>query len=311
MSITTLIATTLIVGTEIPEATLDQLVTRWNTECQSETLTVECAGLSAAIESGLYDLLRKLSLNRQPIDREVLRAAAESNLPALAKLGVSMLGEPKSQEDADALLYAVDHPVLAVRYIAARNLGFAKNPQWLAMQPYWTGWTLAPSAHGPEESLTPDPQPDPSYFGMKSWNGLTFHYYGSDQKTAMFTTSESAESVVKRFGANRRVLSSLDAMTAQMDALQPEMDAAQKEMEAAGEANDMERLNAAMKKFEAISQKMGNVNRIGADPLNPSQTVILMEDKATKRATCTVQVERNATLNATVLTFWREGGWRK
>ena len=311
MSITSLIATTLILGAEIPEEQLDQLVARWNSECQSEVLTPECAGLSASIEAGLYELLRKLTLNRQPIDREVLRAAAESNMPALAKLGVSMLGEPKTQEDADALLYAVDHPVLAVRYIAARNLGFAKNAQWLAMQPFWTGWTLAPSANGPQESLIPDPQPDPSQFGMKSFNGLTFRYYGSDQNVAMFTTDESADSVVKRFGANRRVLSSLEAMTAQMDALQPEMDAAQKEMEAAGEANDMDRLNAAMKKYEGIAQKMGNVNRIGADPLAPSQTVILTEDKATKRATCTVQIERNAKLNQTVLSFWREGGWRK
>jgi hypothetical protein len=308
--ITSLIATTLILGAEVPEEPLDQLVARWNTECQAEELTTACAGLSANIEAGLYELLRKLTLNRQPIDREVLRAAAESNMPALAKLGVSMLGEPKSQEDADALLYAVDHPVLAVRYIAARNLGFAKNAQWLAMQPYWTGWTLASSARGPEESLIPDTQPDPSHFGMKSWNGLNFHYYGSDRNLAMFTTDEPAESVVKRFGANRRVLSSLEAMTAQMDALQPEMDAAQKEMEEAGEANDMDRLNAAMKKFEAISQKMGNTNRIGADPMKPSQTVILTEDKATKRATITVQVERDPKLNATVLTFWREGGWR-
>src|SRR6188768_2787954 len=139
MSITSLIVTTLIVGAEAPEATLDQLVSRWNTECQAEVLSAECAGLSANIEAGLYELLRKLTLNRQPIDREVLRAAAESNLPALAKLGVGLLGEPKSQEDADALLYAVDHPVLAVRYIAARNLGFAKNEQWAAMQTYWTG----------------------------------------------------------------------------------------------------------------------------------------------------------------------------
>ncbi len=309
MSITSLIAATLILGAEVPEEPLDQLVARWNSECQTEELTPECAGLAANIEAGLYELLRKLNLNRLPIDREVLRAAAESNMPALAKLGVSMLGEPKSKEDADALLYAVDHPVLAVRYIAARNLGFAKNPQWLAMQPYWTGWTLASSARGPDESLIPDTQPDPSYFGMNSWNGLTFHYYGSDQNVAMFTTDESADSIVKRFGANRRVLSSLEAMTAQMDALQPEMDAAQKEMEAAGEANDMDRLNAAMKKFEAISQKM-NTGRIGADPTRPSKTIILAEDKASKRATISVQVERDPKLNATVLTFWREGGWR-
>jgi hypothetical protein len=311
MSITSLIATTLIVGAEIPEATLDELVTRWDAECQAEVLTAECSGLSAAIEVGLYELLRKLTLNRKPIDREVLRAAAESNLPALAKLGVSMLGEPKSQEDADALLYAVDHPVLAVRYIAARNLGFAKNAQWLAMQPYWSGWTLASSARGPEESLTPDLRPEPGHFGMKSFNGLTFHYYGSDQQSAMFTTPESAEALVKRFGANRRVLTSLEALQLQMDALQPEMDAAQKEMEAAGEANDMDRLTEAMKKYEGISQKMGNVSRVSVDPSAPAHTVILSEDKATKRATSTVQIQRDGKLNRTVLTFWREGGWRK
>lgn len=306
MSIVSLIATTLIVGAEPSEAPLDALVARWDSECQTEVLSPECYGLAAEIELGLYDLLRKLKLNRQPIDREVLRAAAESNLPALAKLGVSLLGEPKSREDADALLTAVDHPVLAVRYIAARNLGNANNTEWKAMQPLWTGWTLASSANGPEESLIPDPRPEPGALAMKSFNGLTFHYYGSDRQTAMFTTSEAADSVVKRLGAGKRVMSSLDAMTAQMDALQPELDAAQKEMEAAGEANDMDRLTSAMKKFEELSQKMGNVGQVAPD----ARTVILTEDKATKHATCTVQVRRDAALGRTVLLFWRQGGWR-
>lgn len=311
MSLTSLIAVTLIVGTEPTEAPLEQLVARWNTECQTETLTAQCIGLNNQIETGLYDLIRKLTLNRQPLDREVIRAAAESNFPALAKLGVSLLGEPKSQEDADALLYAVDHPVLAVRYIAARNLGFVKNAEWQAMESWWTGWTLAPSANGPEESLIPDPVPDPSSFGMKSFNGLTFHYYGSDQSNAMFTTAEPADAVVKRFGANRRVLTSLEALQLQMDALQPEMDAAQKEMEAAGEANDVDRLTAAMKKYELISTKFGNVTKVSVDPSAPAFTVILSEDKATKRATSSVQIQRDLKLNQTVLLFWREGGWRR
>ena len=308
MGILSLIATTLIVGPEPTEAPLDQLVARWNSECQGEILSAPCYGLNAQIEAGLYDLLRKITLNRQPIDREVLRAAAESNLPALAKLGVSLLGEPKSQEDADALLYAVDHPVLAVRYIAARNLGNVKNPQWLTMQPWWSGWTLAPSANGPAESLIPDPQPMPIQFGIKGFDGLTYRYFGSNQQIAMFTTTEPAETVLKRFGADRRVLSSIDAMVLQMDALQPEMDAAQKEMEVAGEANDTARLDAAMKKFEALSKKMGNVSQSATNP--DAKTVILTEDKATKRATATVQIQRDSKLNRTVLVFWREGGWR-
>lgn len=310
MSLFSLIATTLIVGAEPTDAPLDALVDRWNSECQSETSGIECAGLASEIELGLYDLLRKLSLSRQPIDRDVLRAAAESNLPLLAKLGVSLLGEPKSQADANTLLRAVDHPVLAVRYIAARNLGNAKDPSWQAMQPWWTGWTLAASANGPEESLIPDPRPDPNAFMMKSFNQLTFHYYGSDTQSAMFTTTEAAESVLKRFGANKRVLTSLDAMQMQMDALQPEMDALQKELEAAGEANDTDRLTEAMKKYAALSGKM-QVSHISANPLAPSHTVILGEDKESKRATCTVKVERDAKLNRTVLVFWREGGWRQ
>lgn len=310
MSILSLIATTLIIGAEPTEAPLNELVDRWDAECQAEPLSAECHGLAAEIELGLYDLLRKLSLNRQPLNREVLRAAAESNLPALARMGVSLLGEPKSQPEADALLHALDHPVLAVRYIAARNLSNVKDPQWQAMQPWWTGWTLAPSANGPTESLIPDPRPEPAAFGMKSFNQLTFHYYGSDRQNAMFTTTEPADSVVKRFSATKRALTSMEALQLQMQALQPEMDALQKEMEAAGEANDMDRLNAAMKKYEAVSKSIGNVSRVSPDPSVPSHTIILTEDKATKRATCTVQVQRDAKLNRTVLVFWREGGWR-
>lgn len=309
MSILSLIATTLIVGAEATGAPLHELVDRWNGECQGEELSAECHGLAAEIELGLYDLLRKLALNREPLDREVLRAAAESNLPMLAKLGVSLLGEPKSQADADALLRAVDHPVLAVRYIAVRNLGNAKDPTWQSMQQWWTGWTLAPSASGPEESLIPDPRPEPDAFGMKSFNQLTFHYYGSDRQSAMFTTTESAESILKRFGANKRVVASIDAMQERMDALLPEMEVLQKEIEAASAADDMDRLNAAMTKYQALSNKM-QISHVPSYPLAPSHTVILREDKAAKRATCTVKIERDPKLNRTVLVFWREGGWR-
>jgi hypothetical protein len=311
MSILSLIATTLIVGAEPTGAPLQELVDRWNGACQStEELSAECNGLAAEIELGLYGLLRKLALNREPLDREVLRAAAQSNLPMLAKLGVSLLGEPRSQADADALLYAVDHPVLAVRYIAARNLGNAKDPTWQSMQQWWTGWTLAPSANSPEESLIPDPRPEPGAFLMKSFNQLTYHYYGSDAQSAMFTTTEAAESVLKRFGANKRVLDSADAMQQQLDALLPEMESVQKEMEAAGAAGNMDRLNIAMKRYEVLSNKM-LISHVPSNPLAPSHTVILSEDKAAKRATCTVKIERDPKLNRTVLVFWREGGWRK
>lgn len=318
MSLFSLIAATLIVGADTTGAPLNELVERWNSECQTQApnlptpdsqASIECTGLEAEIELGLYDLLRKLALNRLPLDRDVLRAAAESHLPVLAKLGVSLLGEPKSQADADALLRAVDHPVLAVRYIAARNLGNAKDPAWEAMQSWWTGWTLAASANGPEESLIPDPRPEPDAFAMKSFNQLDFHYYGSDRQSAMFTTMESAESVVKRFGANKRVLTSADALQQQMDALMPQMEALQKEMETAGAANDMDRLNAAMTKYAALSGKM-NASHVLSNPMATSHTVILTEDKTTRRATCTVQVQRDAKLNRTVLVFWREGGWR-
>jgi hypothetical protein len=310
MSMLPLIATMLIVGAEPSAAPLNELVDRWDNECATVSDTPECAGLAAEVELGLYDLVRKLSLNRQPIDREVLRAAADSDLPALAKFGVSMLGTPQSQLEADILLRALDHPVLAVRYIAARNLGDVKDPRWQALQTWWTGWTLASSANGPEDSLIPDPQPSPDMFAMTSFNQLAFHYYGSDRERAMFTTSEPAESFVKRLSAKRRVLSSLDAMQEQMNALQPEMDAVQKEMEVAGEKNDMDRLNAAMKRYEALGKKMGGMSALAANPMADSKTVILIEDPATRRATATVTVQRDDKLKSTVLLFWREGGWR-
>ena len=311
MSIVSLIATTLIVGAEPTEAPLQELVQLWNTECASQTTNIECGSLAAEIELGLYDLLRKMTLNRVEIDRELMRAAADADLPALAKLGVGLLGEPKSPEEVEVLLRAVDHPVLAVRYIAARNLGVAQNPQWKAMEPYWTGWTLAPSANGPQESLIPDSRPEPDAFAMQSFNGLTFHYYGSDRQSAMFTTSEAAESLVKRFGANKRVLNSIDAMQQQIESLQPEMDRLQKEMEAAGEANDVDRLTETMKKYQAVAEKMGKVSGGAAyNPAAPAQTVILTRDPTTQRATCTVQIQRDPALNRTVLVFWREGGWR-
>lgn len=310
MSMLSVIATMLIVGAEPTEAPLNELLDRWDMECAATSDTPECGGLAANIELGLYDVLRKLSLNRQPIDREVLRAAADSDLPALAKFGVSMLGVPQSQQDADVLLRAVDHPVLAVRYIAARNLGDVKDARWQTMQTWWTGWTLAQSANGPEDSLIPDPQPLPAMFSMASFNHLDFHYYGSDRERAMFTTSEPAASFVKRLSAKRKVLTSLDAMQQQMDALQPEMDAVQKEMEAAGAKNDTDRLTAAMNRYQELSKKMSGVATMAANPMMESHTVILIEDPATRRATATVTVQRDDKLKITVVLFWREGGWR-
>ena len=310
MSMLPLIASMLIVGAEPVEAPLNELIDRWDQECASASDTPECAGLAASIELGLYDLVRKLSLNRQPVDREVLRAAADSDLPVLAKYGVSMLGEPQSQQEADILLRALDHPVLAVRYIAARSLGNVKDPRWLNLQTWWTGWTLAQSASGPEESLIPDSRPQPDMFAMASFNGLTFHYYGSDRERAMFMTAEPAESFIKRLSAKRRVLTSADAMQQQMDVLQPEMEAIQKEMEAAMAKNDTAKLNASMQKYQALTTKMGGLTALAANPMQESHTVILMEDPASKRATATVTVQRDDKLKATVLLFWREGGWR-
>lgn len=310
MSLTALIATTLIIGVEPTQAPLEQLVQRWNDECRSAAAHAECGTLAAEIELGLYDLLRKMMLNRMQIDRELVRAAADADLPALAKLGVSLLGEPQSREDAEVLLRTVDHPVLAVRYVAARNLGSAKNARWQAMEPWWTGWTLAPSANDPEESLIPDPRPEPDAFSMRSFNGLKFHYYASNRESALFTTSEPAESIVKRFAAKRRVLDSIDAMQEQLAALQPEMDRLQKEMDAAGAANDMQRVTETLKQYEALNAKMGNLTRVAANPAGRAHTVILVQDKASGRPTCTVQIQRDDRLNRTVLVFWREGGWR-
>jgi hypothetical protein len=310
MSLASLATLMVIVGAEPSGEPLEQLTARWDRECAADALTPECAGLAADIELGLYDLLRKLSLNRQPIDRDVLRAAAESRLPALAKLGVGLLGAPQSQDDVNTLLRAVDHPVLAVRYMAARNLEQAQHTAWKALQPWWTGWTLSHSASGPEESMIPDPTPLPSDFGMKSFNGLTFHYYGSDRERAMFTTSEGAESVVARFGKTRKVMSSLDAMTAQMDAIQPEMDAVMKEMEAANQSGDLNRINQAMQKLQALQAKMGNLQSLSVNPMVESHTVILEQDATKTRATTTVLIQRDPQLQQTVLVFWKEGGWR-
>lgn len=65
-----------------------------------------------------------------------------------------------------------------------------------------------------------------------------------------------------------------------------------------------------MQQYEAVNAKMGNLIRVASNPLAPSHTVILSEDKTTRRATCTVQIQRDDRLNRTVLVFWREGGRR-
>ena len=311
MSIASLIAMSVIVGAEPSGAPLDELTARWENECQVPAADAvdDCTALNAEIELGLYDLLRKISLTREPIDREILRAAAQAHLPLLAKMGVSLLGAPQGKEDVDALLVALDHPVLAVRYVAAHALDTAHDPTWQALQPWWTGATLG-SANAPEDTLIPDWRPLPSQFQMLSFNGLTFHYYGSDKDKAMFTTSESVQSFVSRLQKKRKVLKSMDALQQQMDAIQPEIDAVMKEMEDAGAANDSERVNKAMQRMQELNGKMGNIQTLTQNPLAESYTVLLAMDAKQKRPTITLVVQRDEKLNRTVLVFWKEGGWR-
>ena len=311
MSLAAFVAMTLIVGAETSDAPLDQLVTRWESECKTPTpdAAASCVALNAEIELGLYDVLRNLSLSREPIDREVLRAAAQANLPMLAKLGVSLLGAPQGKEDVDALLAALDHPVLAVRYVAARALEQSHDPAWQAFNPWWTGATLG-SANAPEDSLIPDPKPLPSQFEMMSFNGLTYHYYGSDKEKAMFTTNESVQSFVARLQKKRKVLKSVDALQQQMDAIQPEMDAIMQEMQDAGAANDQARLTKAMQRMQELNGKMGNIQTVVQNPMAESYTVLLAMDPTKKRPTVTLVVQRDEKLNQTALVFWKEGGWR-
>jgi hypothetical protein len=227
----------------------------------------------------------------------------------LAEMGVSLLGTAQGQEDVNALLAALDHPSLAVRYAAAHSLDQSQDPTWERLKPWWAGGPLGP-ANAPEESLIPDPKPLPSQFEMMSFNGLTYHYYGSDNEKALFTTSESVESLVARLQKKRKVLKTVDALQQQMDALQPEMDAIMKEMEDAGAANDMDRVNKAMQRMQELNEKMGNVSSLNASPLTESYTVLLATDATKKRPTITLLVQRDEKLNQTVLVFWREGGWR-
>ena len=311
MSLASFVAMTLIVGADTSDAPLDQLVTRWESECKTPApdAAAGCVALNAEIELGLYDVLRNLSLSREPIDREVLRAAAQANLPMLAKMGVGLLGAPQGKEEVDALLVALDHPVLAVRYAAARALEQAHDPAWETFKPWWTGATLG-SANGPEDSLIPDSKPLPSQFEMMSFNGLTYHYYGSDKEKAMFTTGEPVQSFVTRLQKKRKVLKSADALQQQMDAIQPEMDAIMKEMEDAGAANDQARLNKAMQRMQELNGKMGNIQTVVQNPLAESYTVLLAMDATKKRPTTTCIVQHDDKLNLTVPVFWKEGGWR-
>ncbi|HEU4653775.1 MAG TPA: hypothetical protein VFS47_07300 [Steroidobacteraceae bacterium] len=311
MSFSAFVAMLTIVGAEPADVPLDQLLVRWESECKAPVgdAVADCVGLNADIELELHDMLRKMALNRQPIDRDVLRAAAQAHLPALARMGANMLGAPQDKQDVDALLAALDHPTLAVRYAAAHSLDQAKDPAWEALKPWWTGASLG-SANAPEDALVPDPKPLPSQFEMMSFNGLTYHYYGSDKDKAMFTTNESVESFVARLGKKRKVLKSTDALQQQMDAIQPEMDAINKEMEEAGEANDMDRLNKAMQRMQELNVKMGNISTITSNAFMESYTVLLAMDSTKKRPTITVVVQHDDKLNQTVLMFWREGGWR-
>lgn len=189
-------------------------------------------------------------------------------------------------------------------------LSGVKDPRWQALEPWIKRADGASEQSDATSGLVPDLKPMPSQFGVESFEGLSFRYFGSTQERAMFTSQEAEAAVIKRLSKGRQVVASADALEKDMSALQPTLEALQKEVMAAAQAGNVQKLNEITAKFGEIQKKMTSVDMTAMNPTKNSTAILLARDSATKRPTSTATIQRDDALGETVVTFWREGGWR-
>ena len=115
--------------------------------------------------------------------------------------------------------------------------------------------------------------------------------------------------MIKRLSEGREVMKNVDAVKKNMNEQLPKMQAMQQEMMAAAAAGDTKKLNEMIVKMAEIQKQLTSVD---ARALNPTEnsTAIVLAKAADGHPTGTATIQRDDIWGETVVTLWRERGWR-
>ena len=297
----------IITGVAITGEPLEDLIAQWEQSCEA-TSTNQCDGLATNIEVGLYDLIRTTQRNRDEIERETLIDLAHADLPMLKRQALMLLGNAQTPDEIEFAMQMADDPSPGVRDVAERLLQSTNNARWKAMQK-WRQRGQSGVGDNLTFGLVPELSPQPNQFAMKSFDNLRFRYFASTRERAVFTSKEPADAVIKRMSEGREVMQNVDAVKKNMNEQLPKMQAMQQEMMAAAAAGDTKKLNEMMVKMGEIQKQLTSV---GTRPLNPTEnsTAIVLAKAADRHPTGTATIQRDDIWGETVVTLWRERGWR-
>ncbi len=297
----------IITGAAISDEPLEDLIAQWEQTCES-TAGEQCNRLASNIEVGLYDLIRMMHRSGEQIERESLLELAHADLPMLKRQALLMLGYAESPDEIEFAMEMVDDPSPAVRDSAERLLQGVDSSRWTAMQK-WRPRDRTGFADDFTSGLVPELSPQPGQFEIKSSDSLRFRYFASTRERAVFTSKESAEIVIKKMSEGREVMKSADAIEKNMKTQMPKMQAMQQELMAAAAAGDSKKLNELIAKMTEIQTQFTAIDPRALNPTKNSTAIILVK-AADGHPTQTATIQRDDTWGETVVTFWRERGWR-
>ncbi len=297
----------IITGVAITDEPLEDLIVQWEQSCASAPAD-QCDGLASNIEVGLYDLIRTMQRSGANIERETLFELSHTSLPMLKRQALAMLGYAQSPDEIDFAVQAVDDPSPAVRDAAERMLQGTDDARWKAMQK-WRPRDRSGIADGVTAGLVPELAPQPGQLEIKPSDNLHFRYFASTRERAVFTSKESAEAIVKKMSEGREVMKSADAIEKNMNAQLPMMQAMQQEMMAAAAAGDSKKLNELIVKMTEMQKQFTAVDPRALNPTKNS-TAIIIAKAADGHPTQTATIQRDDIWGETIVTLWREGGWR-
>ena len=297
----------IITGVAITGEPLEDLIAQWEQSCESTSVD-QCDRLVTNIEVGLYDLIRTMQRNGDEIERETLLDIAHADLPMLKRQALMLLGNAQSPDEIEFAIHTSDDASPAVRDAAERMLQGVDHASLKAMQK-WRQRDRPAFDDALTAGLVPELAPQPGEFEIKSFAGLQFRYFASTSERAVFTTKESAEVVIKRLSEGREVMKSADALEKNMNAQMPKLQAMQQEMMAAAAAGDVKKLNEMVGKMAEIQKQFTPVDPRALNATKNS-TAVIVAKAADGHPTQTATIQRDDIWGETVVTLWRERGWR-
>jgi hypothetical protein len=199
---TALWVVSLALGTAFYSAPPDEedvpdLISRYQSTCGGSS-TPTCKQLQWQLEGILYaDLRAYQNYTGKGVDPEVVMAALGADSPQLKLWGIRAAGTRPSSEATALIVEALDDPYPRVREEALNTLRNL-DPKYVKYQD-----RLLRSG-GPSDYPRPDPVPTAATIGGQVYPGAKFRAFASNDKFALYTTSDPVEKVLAFYATGGR-----------------------------------------------------------------------------------------------------------